>query len=402
MALPFFILSFLALNLFYTFYNISFTVFEASVLGDRAALVFGVNLPLLYILGAKNQPLKVLTGVSYESLNIIHRRLGELLMFEALIHAGGMFLMWYTVLEPYSGWSLWDFLSNECIYLGLMALVTYKLLYVTSLASFRQRWYELFLGLHVVLQAAALIILYFHHRGARIYVGLALLVFLVDRLVYRLCAKSITAEAHVRISPDKSTLLLTFHLPKTPSTTISKALGHSISSGWQATDHVFLTIPSLGHTHALQAHPFTIASPAPLPNTQTSTLTLLIRARNGFTSSLLQTAPLNPTLPCRLDGPYGSSHARTLLEDSNLAILIAGGSGIAVTWPIVHHLLHHSKADSGDDTESASISTRRQRIVLIWIVHQTSHLSWIDEQERRENREAGRGVLDTGCDDRGR
>lgn len=189
-----FIISFLALNLFYTFYNIPFTVFEASVLGDRAALVFGVNLPLLYILGAKNQPLKALTGVSYESLNIIHRRLGELLMFEALIHAGGMFLMWYTVLEPYSGWSLWDFLSNQCIYLGLMALATYKLLYVTSLASFRQRWYELFLGFHVVLQAAALIILYFHHRGAKVYVGLALVVFLVDRLVYRLCAKSLMAE----------------------------------------------------------------------------------------------------------------------------------------------------------------------------------------------------------------
>lgn len=189
-----FILSFLALNIFYTFYNITFTAFEASVLGDRAGLVFGVNLPLLYLLGAKNQPLKLLTGVSYESLNILHRRLGEILMVAALIHAGGMFIMWYTFLQPFRGWTLWAYLSHPCIYFGLLALFTYKLLYVTSLASFRQRWYEVFLGLHVVLQASALIILYFHHRGTRTYVGWAIVVFLVDRLVYRLCAKSTMAE----------------------------------------------------------------------------------------------------------------------------------------------------------------------------------------------------------------
>lgn len=194
-----FIMSFLALNIFYTFYNISFTLFEASVLGDRAGLIFGVNLPLLYILGAKNQPLKVLTGVSYESLNIIHRRLGELIMVAALIHAGAMFVMWYVILVPFSGWTIWDYLTHPCIYLGLSALFTYKSLYVTSLASFRQRWYEVFLGLHVVLQAGALVILYFHHRGTRTYVGWALAIFLVDRLVYRLCAKSTMAEVSFRL-----------------------------------------------------------------------------------------------------------------------------------------------------------------------------------------------------------
>ncbi|KAF7912184.1 uncharacterized protein EAF01_001205 [Botrytis porri] len=378
-----FILSFLALNIFYTFYNISFTWFEASVLGDRAGLIFGVNLPLLYILGAKNQPLKVLTGVSYESLNIIHRRLGELIMVAALIHAGAMFVMWYVILVPFSGWTIWDFLTNPCIYLGLSALFTYKSLYVTSLASFRQRWYEVFLGLHVVLQAGALVILYFHHRGTRTYVGWALTIFLVDRLVYRLCAKSIMAEAKVSICPDNETLLLTFNLPKSTTTIFFQTLGHSISSGWNATDHVFLTIPSLGRSHALQAHPFTIASPAPLPSSKTSNLTLLIRARSGFSADLLRAAQVKNTLKCRLDGPYGSSHARSLLEDSDLAILVAGGSGIAVTWPIIHHLLNISS--DGEDPETGARTTRRrQRIVMIWIIHKSAHLEWIDEKEREE------------------
>lgn len=47
------------------------------------------NLPLLYLLAAKNQPLKLLTEYSYEALNVFHHRLGELLCLEAMIHAVG-------------------------------------------------------------------------------------------------------------------------------------------------------------------------------------------------------------------------------------------------------------------------------------------------------------------------
>jgi len=48
------ILAFIGLNLFYTFFHINFTIFELFVLADRCSLVFVANLPLLYILAAKN------------------------------------------------------------------------------------------------------------------------------------------------------------------------------------------------------------------------------------------------------------------------------------------------------------------------------------------------------------
>jgi hypothetical protein len=39
------------------------------ILADRAGLMFVVNLPVLYVLAAKtNQPIKLLTGWSYEGL----------------------------------------------------------------------------------------------------------------------------------------------------------------------------------------------------------------------------------------------------------------------------------------------------------------------------------------------
>jgi hypothetical protein len=189
-----FIISFLSLNLFYAIYHITWTGFEGSVWADRAGLVFVANLPLLYVLGAKNQPLKVLTGVSYESLNIIHRRLGEMLCLLAVVHLVGMFCMWWFILEPIAGWSLSKFLLDWVIAIGLGAFLAYELLYATSLASFRQRWYEIFLGLHIVLQAAALVLLYLHHPGTRTYVGCALAIFLADRLIYRIGAKSIIVK----------------------------------------------------------------------------------------------------------------------------------------------------------------------------------------------------------------
>jgi len=43
------------------------------------------------------------------------------------------------------------------ILLTLGAFFSYEVLYLASLASFRQRWYELFLGLHIVLQLAGLV-----------------------------------------------------------------------------------------------------------------------------------------------------------------------------------------------------------------------------------------------------
>ena len=88
------IFSFLGLNVFYLLYRVPFALPHIFVLADRAGLLFVANLPLLYILAAKNQPVKWLTGYSYESLNIIHRRLGEWMCLLALVHFLGMVETW--------------------------------------------------------------------------------------------------------------------------------------------------------------------------------------------------------------------------------------------------------------------------------------------------------------------
>lgn len=373
------IVAFLALNVFYCTYNMEFSIRNSFVLANRWGLMFVANLPLLYLLAAKNQPLNFLTGRSYESLNILHRRLGELLCLQALLHAVGMVITWYTIIRPSGRENFVQFLQNRVVYLGLGAFFAYELLYLTALGSFRQRFYELFLASHVVLQAAALIFVYYHHRIVGIYVGGALAIFLVDRIVFRGLVNVTSLSASAKILEDGETIRLSIDHDILVKTRVFK-------SGWQATDHVFITVMALGKKHALMAHPFTIASSAHSTSTKSADLELIIRAQAGFSRDLLNYVHRHDTLALRLDGPYGSSHAPRLLGDSNLSILVAGGSGIAVAWPLVANLI------SQGDAESALLHCPR-KVVLIWVIHQDTHASWLPSSSIEQARKNGVEVV---------
>ncbi|KAH9836411.1 ferric reductase-like transmembrane component like protein [Teratosphaeria destructans] len=358
------ILLLLTLNIFYATHNLTRTLLDVTVLfPDRAGLLFASNLPWLYLLAAKNQPLPRLTGYSYENLNILHRRLGEILCLLALVHAAGMFGIWYCYLLPL-GLSLGSFLTHPVVYLGLLAFACYETLYCTSLASFRARWYEVFLATHVLLQTGALAALFLHYHTARPYVAAALLIFLLDRLLFRLLLNPKTLRADLTITPDTHTVLLTAHWP------LTRTPGSPLNAGWHPTQHIFLTIPSLSRQHPLQAHPFTIASAAPSPHHTHAHLTLLIRAHHGFTRDLLTHAPHHPTTPIRLDGPYGSLHALHTLHTSDTAIVIAAGSGIAVAYPLLCSLL----------PPEPDAPPQRRTVALIWVIQHASHLSWIGRE----------------------
>ncbi|KAK1772225.1 hypothetical protein QBC33DRAFT_582675 [Phialemonium atrogriseum] len=387
----FLVAGFLGLNVFFHLYQVPLEPKNLFAFADRAGLIFVVNLPILYLLAAKNQPLKLMTGCSYEVLNIFHRRVGELLCFEAFVHLAGM-IIWQLYLEP--DWlriqPFKEYLLEPIILLGLGAFAAYELLYFTSLGSFRQRWYELFLASHVVLQIVALVFLWLHFHTSRPYVTFSLVIFLVDRLVWRLSLKSMTTIADVTVLEDGETLMLSvdWDIPSPPSSSrLFATWQHNIRAGWSPTDHVFLTVPALGRTHTLQAHPFTIASAAPpipswtdaSPPSQDAPplharLDLLIRTHKGFTADLLRHVhthhPRETPLSVRLDGPYGSRTALDLLRASDTALLVAGGSGIAVTLPLASALLL--------PPPTGTSGRRRQRVRLLWVVHSRAHrAAWV-------------------------
>lgn len=384
-AVSCFVILWLSINLGFHFYQLPLGLDYTKVFAARAGDVFIVNLPLLYLLAAKNQPLKLLTGRSYEALNIFHRRVGEWMCLEAFIHSAGE-VLWRFAFAP--DWlttrpDLWQYLTHRIIYLGIGAFISYELLYFTSLGSFRRRWYEAFLASHVALQILALGFLYLHYHTARPYIKLALSIFLVDRLVWRLWMKSTTVEADLRVLPDGDTIVLSATWESSlQSSRWSPRLRRNIKYGWNPTDHVFLSVSALGRKHALQAHPFTIASAAPCMDNemgnipgqsdqlQSMKLNLLVRAQEGFTSDLLCYALRHRKVSVRLDGPYGSTHALDMLQAVDNAVLVAGGSGIAVTLPLVWALLR----DKG----------RQRAVRLLWVIHYEENRHWISKDEVEE------------------
>lgn len=417
-----FVLLWLALNVFFHLYQLPLEPKYFFCFADRAGYVFIVNLPLLYLLAAKNQPLAILTGRSYEALNIFHRRVGEWVCFEAFLHTLGN-LIWEFALQPewlHGEGDAWAYLTHPLILLGIGAFASYELLFFTSLGSFRQRWYELFLASHVVLQILALAFLYLHFFTARPYVLTALAIFVVDRVLWRLGLKSATFTAETHVLPDGETIFMSIEwdLPGPLWPRWSLWPRKSIRHGWEPTDHVFLTVPVLGRTHALQAHPFTIASAAPEraaasqtalinnpPRTGQATkasLDLLIRSQDGFTADLLCYAHRHNHIPVRLDGPYGSSHALDMLRAADHALIVAGGSGIAVTFPLAWALLCDSnnratRESDGDDVDvtdntkqgqeddhnssrgSLTQVSRRQTVRMLWIIHSDEHRFWMPQ-----------------------
>ncbi|KUI70111.1 Ferric/cupric reductase transmembrane component 2 [Cytospora mali] len=418
-AVSLFIIFWLGINIFFHVYQVRLLELEYFFcFADRAGYVFIVNLPLLYLLAAKNQPLRLLTGRSYESLNIFHRRVGEFMCFEGVVHFIGM-LIWQFTLEP--DWltgdmDAWAYFTHPLVVEGIGTFLSYELLYFTSLGSFRQRWYELFLASHVTLQILALIFLYLHFHTARPYVLASLVIFVVDRAIWRLGLKSTTITGDLTVLPDGETFMLSANWDKpTSRSSWFPWPRHNIRHGWKPTDHVFLTVPALGRTHALQAHPFTIASAAPSAHRtirgddgQDPThcwLSLLIRAHRGFTADLLNYAHHHQHVPVRLDGPYGSTHALDMLRAADTAILVAGGSGIAVTFPLVWALLmddhvegsHDDDVDDDHDITKMGICRRgkmtSRKVHMLWVIHSDEHRAWVPQEMLDELVAAGLDLI---------
>lgn len=85
------------LNTWYMVYDVPWDSLKIFFVADRTGVVFTMNMPLLYLTVAKNPLIKVLTGWSYERLNIFHRAVGRLCMVAGIFHCAGSYWVWYTI-----------------------------------------------------------------------------------------------------------------------------------------------------------------------------------------------------------------------------------------------------------------------------------------------------------------
>lgn len=336
-------------------------------LAIRASWLEVAQVPLLILLVGKNNVIEVVSGVSYERLNVLHGWVARVTLFLVTLHVIFLHLSWNAYdLGPL------EYSTDSCIPTGWAVYAILIWMNISTVAPIRNTFYEFFIVQHIVTFFGFIIAVMMHLPStalySRVYIYIPIGLYLVDRVVRS------ARFAWNNFRPAYATLTameggVTKVCVRT--TTIKR---------WNPGSHCFLSIPDLGLG---QSHPATIAS---VPTSHNGELVFILKSHKGFTSRLLtkatesltplltkedpetQQAQIQKTYLSLIDGPYGSSHIDFASFDT--VVLVAGSTGVTFTLPIMLDIALRIK------------STRLpiKRLVFLWVVKNTSWTSWISEE----------------------
>jgi ferric-chelate reductase len=152
----------------------------------------------------------------------------------------------------------------------------------------------------------------------------------------------------------------------------------ALRMSWQPGQHVFVRFMTLG-LHAFTKHPFTICSlPPSRSNGEPCELVLYVQPASGFTARLAALAQRSPgvSVPILLDGPYGGLNIKSLAQFDR-ALLIAGGSGVGFTLPIIEDILSQNeqeKCSEGHTTSVQVVLVTRSHEVKAWYIQEVESI----------------------------
>jgi hypothetical protein len=84
----FFLVGYFAVNIGFCIYKIQYSSFAAGagVLLSRSGIMAVINMIPLFLLAGRNNPIIKLTGISFDTMNLIHRWFGRIVVLEAIAH----------------------------------------------------------------------------------------------------------------------------------------------------------------------------------------------------------------------------------------------------------------------------------------------------------------------------
>lgn len=298
-------------------------------IGYRNAWVTITQLPMLYLLSMKTNPIGFLIGTSHERLNWLHRWVARTMFVTATVHG---FHFW-------SQWVIADFVAYE---LSFMPLVKYGLAawgillwsVVVGLLPIRRLAYEVWLLQHIVSGVVILWLLYKHiPADARYLLWMAISFLVFDRAARWL----LLLWQNTRWKPNKSTCegmkRIGHHVSAQavgPSTTVLTV--KDVHFKWTAGQHVYLWVPRIG---MLEAHPYTIACAHQIRGTCCcNSIQLIIRAHGGFSKRIHNFARKQPNVNVTgfLSGPYGAPPRWDVYETM---VLIGASTGASFVIPLL-------------------------------------------------------------------
>ncbi|KAI0416234.1 ferric reductase like transmembrane component-domain-containing protein [Xylaria grammica] len=370
-----FLLGYFVTNVAFTLVHIPFVESAADGLKqvrNRSGTLATVNMIPLFVLAGRNNPLIPLLGISFDTMNLLHRWFGRIVAIEAVVHT----LSFYAGSALKNGWgpAFLATFSSEFLLYGFIATVAFVVILFQAASISRHAFYEVFKIMHILLAVAAVVGLWYHLdiKGVNQLKWLIAVVplWLGDRF-----ARFVRIIYHNVGRGGTKTLVEAL-----PGNAVRVTVTMARPWDFRPGQHAYLYMPTISFW---QSHPFSLAWSGEAENLsgdklamnrqdilamRKTSMSFVIRARTGMTSTLYQRAAANPdgrlVTRCLVEGPYGGEH---MMDSYGTVMLFAGGVGITHAVPHMRHLVA--------GFANGTVATRK--VVLVWIIQSPEHLEWI-------------------------
>lgn len=374
----FFLVGYFAVNIGFCVWRVDYSTFSsgASELLSRSGIMAVINMIPLFLLAGRNNPLIKLTGISFDTMNLMHRWFGRIVVLEAIAHT----VCWISNKVHTKGWAAVQASINNSTFImsGFIGTVAFVFLLIQSPSPVRHSFYEVFLHGHIVGAALALGAVWVHlkDREQQLMLCGVIAVWVMERswrfarLVVGNVGKGGT-QADVEVLPGDA-LRVTVRMARPWSfrpgqhaylymPTIGLWTNHPFSVAWSEEEENSTTLASIADEKGLPMNRQDI-----LEHSKTS-MSFIIRRRTGFTDKLFRKADLSAngrfSTSAFVEGPYGGED----LSSYGTVMLWAAGIGIT------HQVPHVRDIVAG--YANGTVATRR--LTLVWIIQSPEHLEWI-------------------------
>ncbi|KAL1889476.1 hypothetical protein Sste5346_008854 [Sporothrix stenoceras] len=356
---------------------------------DRTGILSYACLPFLWLFGGRNNIFLWATNFSFRSFNIFHRHVAWVATFEAIVHSIN-----YTVLYTVYSSSYASSYASNYFYMGVVATITMSLMVLLSHSWLRQKFYESFLIIHIVL---AIVMIYallrhtnFENETWQGYLYPVVAIWGSDRVVR--IVRVLYCNLHVKFSKGfihNETTVRYFADADLLRIEMSPGVRAPFKPGPGQHYYLYQPMALLGWEN----HPFTLGaySTKDMPAAHNgvasmtsissaagsygSSLVFYVRPYDGWTQRLRKQCQkaadgiVHPKL--LIEGPYGE---KADLHHFDTLLLFVGGTGIASAVPYI--LDHIQCARNG--------TTRTTNIQLIWSGRQRAMFDHIANTELRD------------------
>ncbi|KAI3404765.2 FRE7 [Candida oxycetoniae] len=334
--------------------------FGSPPLAVRAGVMSTALFPFIYVLAGKSNAITLLTGTSYEKLNLYHQYVGCASFVLAIVHTIPFL---YQSLQEGGATLLHHYFTTSIYYIsGIPCIILLGLLCVLSKAWVRKHFYEVFVHLHWMMGVAFFGVLIWHinqNMGAQNYMWGAL-AFWATQIIYRLLTKTCFKPNAMFLRSRKA------HLEKLGNGVYQIKIENVADYKWSPGQHCFLRFQGW---RILDSHPFSIASTC--DSDGGSSMKFIVIPQKGLTK--VQYLELNRQIEINkkvyIDGPYGGTFRDPTKFDK--IVLIASGSGVSATLPFLIYMSQQEKSGK---------SVNLKCINFIWIVRKIEDTNWIREE----------------------